>query len=36
MKIFICEPDSYKAKLMHDVLSVYDYKIITIKKVLMV
>jgi len=32
MKIFICEPDSYKAKLMHDVLSVYDYKIITIKK----
>ena len=32
MKIFICEPDDYKAKLMHDVLSVYKYKIITIKK----
>lgn len=32
MKIFICEPDDYKAKLMHDVLSVYKYKIINIKK----
>jgi response regulator RpfG family c-di-GMP phosphodiesterase len=32
MKIFICEPDDYKAKLMHGVLSVYNYKIITLKK----
>ncbi len=32
MKIFICEPDDYKAKLMHDVLSVYKYKIINVKK----
>ena len=32
MKIFICEPDDYKAKLMNDVLSVYNYKIITLKK----
>jgi len=32
LKIFICEPDDYKAKLMHDVLSVYKYKIINIKK----
>ncbi len=30
MKIFICEQDPYRAKLMHDILSVYNYKIVTV------
>ena len=30
MKIFICERDPYRAKLMHDILSVYNYKIVTV------
>jgi len=32
MKIFICEQDPYRAKLMQDILSVYNYKIITMRK----
>jgi len=32
MKIFICEQDPYKAKLMQDILGVYNYKIVTIQK----
>lgn len=32
MKIFICEQDPYRAKLYHDVLGVYNYKLITVKK----
>lgn len=30
MKIFVCENDPYRAKLMHDILSVYNYKIVTV------
>lgn len=30
MKIFICEQDPYKAKLMQDILSVYKYKVVTV------
>ena len=30
MKIFICENDPYRAKLMQDILSVYNYKIVTV------
>lgn len=30
MKIFLCENDPYRAKLMHDILAVYNYKIVTI------
>ena len=30
MKIFICEQDPFRAKLMHDILSVYNYKIVTV------
>lgn len=30
MKIFLCENDPYRAKLMQDILSVYKYKIVTI------
>ncbi len=32
MKIFVCEHDPYRAKLMHDILSVYNYKIVTMQK----
>ena len=32
MKIFICEQDPFKAKLIQDILAVYNYKIITVKK----
>mgnify|MGYP005839848867 CR=1 FL=1 len=32
MKIFICEQDPYRAKLIHDILGVYNYKIITVNK----
>jgi response regulator RpfG family c-di-GMP phosphodiesterase len=32
MKIFICEQDAYKAKLIQDILSVYNYKLVTVKK----
>lgn len=30
MKIFVCENDPYRAKLMHDILAVYNYKIVTV------
>ena len=30
MNIFICEKDPYRAKLMQDLLAVYDFKIITV------
>jgi len=30
MKIFVCEQDPYKAKLMQDILSVYKYKVVTV------
>jgi len=30
MRIFICEQDPYRAKLMQDILGVYNYKIITV------
>ncbi len=30
MRIFICEQDPYRAKLIHDILGVYNYKIITV------
>jgi len=32
MKIFICEQDPYRAKLIQDILGVYNYKIITVSK----
>ena len=32
MKIFICEQDPYRAKLMHDILGVYNYKIVTVSR----
>jgi response regulator RpfG family c-di-GMP phosphodiesterase len=32
MKIFICEQDPYRAKLIQDILGIYNYKIITVKK----
>lgn len=32
MKIFICEQDPYRAKLIQDILGVYNYKIVTVKK----
>jgi len=32
MKIFICEQDPYKAKLIHDILGVYNYKLVTVQK----
>jgi response regulator RpfG family c-di-GMP phosphodiesterase len=32
MKIFICEQDPYKAKLIQDILGVYNYIIVTVKK----
>ncbi|HEM49534.1 MAG TPA: response regulator [Caldithrix sp.] len=32
MKIFICEQDPYKAKLIQDILGVYNYKIVTVQK----
>jgi len=32
MKIFICEQDPYRAKLIQDILGVYNYKIITVNK----
>lgn len=30
MKIFICEQDQYRAKLIQDILGVYNYKIVTV------
>lgn len=30
MNIYICEKDPYRAKLMQDLLAVYDFKIITV------
>ncbi|GEM_PF-1427896 len=30
MKIFICEQDPYRAKLIQDILGVYNYKLITV------
>lgn len=32
MKIFICEQDPYRAKLIQDVLGVYNYNIVTVKR----
>jgi len=32
MKIFVCEQDPYRAKLIHDILGVYNYKIVTVNK----
>lgn len=32
MKIFICEHDPYRAKLIHDILGVYNYKIVTVSR----
>jgi response regulator RpfG family c-di-GMP phosphodiesterase len=32
MKIFICEQDPYRAKLIQDILGVYNYKIVTVQK----
>ena len=32
MKIFICEPDPYRAKLIQDILGVYNYKLVTVQK----
>jgi len=32
MKIFICEQDPYRAKLIHDILGVYNYKIVTVSR----
>ncbi|HID38577.1 MAG TPA: response regulator [Calditrichaeota bacterium] len=32
MKIFVCEQDPYRAKLIHDILGVYNYKIVTLNK----
>jgi len=32
MKIFVCEQDPYRAKLIHDILGVYNYKIVTLDK----
>ena len=30
MKIFLCENDPYRAKLMQDILAVYNYKVVTV------
>lgn len=32
MKIFICEHDPYRAKLIQDILGVYNYKLITVNE----
>lgn len=32
MKIFICEQDPYRAKLIQDILGVYNYKLITVNE----
>ncbi len=32
MKIFICEHDPYRAKLIQDILGVYNYKLVTVNE----
>ena len=32
MKIFICEQDPYRAKLIQDILGVYSYKVVTVNR----
>ena len=32
MKIFICEQDPYRAKLIEDILGVYNYKIVKVNR----
>lgn len=33
MKIFICEQDPYRAKLIQDILSIYNYRLVTINQI---
>ncbi|HHE55949.1 MAG TPA: response regulator, partial [Caldithrix abyssi] len=33
MKIFICEQDPYRAKLIQDLLSIYNYRLVTINHI---